>query len=369
MNVSVLRHGPFYSDPRVVKECLALCEAGHDVTVVCRGPSSAWISHPRLRVHQIRGEVSENPLWLAAQSIGFAWRSVVALIRGRPPDLVVVHSIPSWLVFGAAAVRLRNRNARILLDHHEPEAEMIQEAGVPTPFVRLYRFVERAALRFADGVVDVSPEMAERSRDLGARAQVVVDNAPLIVDAEERADEGWWDLAVFGSLIPRYDLPAVAEALALVSSPLDVIQIGRGPAALSENASGGRLLAVPYSPPPVLQAHLRSTRFGFVGLAPSEFTDYVSPNRLWELVSLGVPAIVAETALTRRLLGEDAIFYRGGSAASLADAIERAHQMDQSAAEAMAAAARKRLGNRLWEHQAREFIEFCCVATTQKTRR
>lgn len=369
MNVTVLRHGPFYSDPRVVKECLALCDAGHDVTVLCRGSTSPWISHPRLRVQHVRGEVSERPLWLASQSMGLAIRSAIALLRGRPPDVVVVHSIPSWLVFGAATARLRNRKTRILLDHHEPEAEMIQEAGMPAPMVRLYRFVERAALRFADGVVDVSPEMAERSRNLGARAQVVVDNAPLIVNAEERADEGPWDLAVFGSLIPRYDLAAVAEALSLLPSRVDVIQIGRGPAALSENASGGRFLSVPYSPPPVLQAHLRSTRFGFVGLAPSDFTDYVSPNRLWELVSLGVPAIVAETALTRRLLGEDAIFYRGGSAASLAEAIERAQQMERPAAEAMANAARNRLGDRLWERQAQEFVEFCCGTATQKTRR
>lgn len=353
----MLRHGPFYSDPRVVKQCLALCDAGHEVTVLCRGASAPWVSRPGLTVREARGRVSENPLWLAVQSLRFAARAALSLLR-RPADVVVVHSIPSWLVFGAAAVRLRNRQARILLDHHEPETEMLAEAGLPAAGVRVYGWVERAAVRTSDGVVDVSPEMAERSQRLGARSQVVVDNAPLIF--EQDAQPGTeWDLAVFGSLIPRYDLPVVERALALLDEPLDVIQIGRGPAALGSNASGGRFRSVPYSPPPELQAFLRASRFGFVGLAPSEFTAYVSPNRLWELVSLGVPAIVAETPLTRGLLGEHAVFYRGGDPESLRSAIDTARGMDAAEAARMTDGARDRLRDRLWDRQAPRFVEFC----------
>ncbi|HYO60302.1 MAG TPA: glycosyltransferase, partial [Actinomycetota bacterium] len=95
--VTVLRHGPFYADPRVVKQCLALCDAGHEVTVICRGTSTPWVSRPGLAVREVRGSVSENPLWLAVQSLGFALRAAAALLR-RPADVVVVHSIPSWLV-------------------------------------------------------------------------------------------------------------------------------------------------------------------------------------------------------------------------------------------------------------------------------
>lgn len=357
MKVTVLRHGPFYSDPRVVKQCLALCDAGNDVTVLCRGKSSPWISRARLDVRESRGRVSENPLWLAVQSAGFAFRAA-AFLAARRSDVVVVHSIPSWLVFSALAARLRNRRARILLDHHEPEAEMLAEAGVPSAAVRVYRWLERAAIRTCDGVVDVSPEMAERSRALGARDQVVVDNAPLIFEGAAPATKAW-DLAVFGSLIPRYDLPVVERALRLLGTPLDVIQVGRGPAALRNNPSGGRFESVPYSPPPELQAHLRDARFGFVGLAPSEFTDYVSPNRLWELVSLGIPAVVAETTLTRRLLGDDAVFYRGGDAGSLRDAIARTRSMDADEVTRIVDGARARLHDRLWESQASRFVAFC----------
>jgi glycosyltransferase involved in cell wall biosynthesis len=357
-NVTVVRHGPFYRDPRVVKQCLALCDSGFDVTVLCRGSSTPWVSRDNLRVVEVKGQVAENPLRLALQSLGFLFRVAASVLRGRSPDVVVVHSIPSWLVFGAVAVRLRNRRARILLDHHEPEAEMLGEAGLPSPAVRVYRWIERAALRVCDGVVDVSPEMAERSRALGARAQVVVDNAPMIFD-DGPPVEKTWDLAVFGSLIPRYDLPAMERALALVDEPVDVVQIGHGAAAVARNDSGGRLQSFPYSPPPDLQAHLRASRFGFVGLAPSDFTDFVSPNRLWELVSLEVPAIVAETELTRRLMAEQAIYYTGGDAESLRDAIRRALALDADEAAAMAAAARSRLRDRLWDRQSVRFVEFC----------
>jgi glycosyltransferase involved in cell wall biosynthesis len=356
-NVTVVRHGPFYRDPRVVKQCLALCDSGCNVTVLCRGSSTPWVTRENLRVQEVRGQVAENPLRLALQSLGFLLRVAAAVLR-RPPDIIVVHSIPSWLVFGAIAVRLRNRKARILLDHHEPEAEMLGEAGLPSAAVRIYRWVERAALRACDGVVDVSPEMAERSRALGARDQVVVDNAPMIFEGRP-PEARTWDLAVFGSLIPRYDLPTVERALGLVRDPLDVVQIGRGSAVLSRNGSGGRLQSFPYSPPPDLQAHLRASRFGFVGLAPSDFTDFISPNRLWELVSLEVPAIVAETELTRRLMADHAVYYTGGDAESLRDAIRSALTMQPAEAAAMAGAARARLRDRLWDRQSARFVEFC----------
>lgn len=361
-NVTVVRHGPFYRDPRVVKQCLALCDSGCNVTVVCRGSSTRWVERENLRVEEVRGQVAESPLRLALQSVGFLFRVAAALWRGHGADVVVVHSIPSWLVFGAFAARLRNRNARILLDHHEPEAEMLAEAGVPAAAVRVYRLIERAALRVCDGVVDVSPEMAERSRSLGAREQVVVDNAPMVFDASGPGGRTW-DLAVFGSLIPRYDLPTVERALGLLDAPVDVVQVGHGSAALSRNGSGGRLQSVPYSPPPDLQACLRASRFGFVGLAPSDFTDFVSPNRLWELVSLEVPAIVADTRLIRELMGDHAVYYAGGDAASLGDAIQRALTMRSDEAEAMARSARVQLRERLWDRQSARFVEFCLRET------
>lgn len=357
-NVTVVRHGPFYRDPRVVKQCLALCDSGCNVTVLCRGSSTPWVTRENLHVREVKGQVAENPLRLALQSLGFIFRIAAAVLRGQRPDTVVVHSIPCWLVFGAVAVRLRNRGARVLLDHHEPEAEMLGEAGLPSPAVRAYRWIERAALRACDGVVDVSPEMAERSRALGAREQVVVDNAPMIFGDSPPAGKTW-DLAVFGSLIPRYDLPAMERALGLVGDPLDIVQIGHGSAVLSRNDSGGRLQSFPYSPPPDLQAHLRAARFGFVGLAPSDFTDFVSPNRLWELVSLEVPAIVAETELTRRLMADHAVYYTGGDAESLRDAIRSALTMGPDEAAAMARAARSRLRDRLWDRQSARFVEFC----------
>lgn len=357
-NVLVVRHGPFYRDPRVVKQCLALCDAGYDVTVLCRGSSTPWVSRESLHIREARGQVSENPLRLALQSLAFAFRVVVAVMTGRRPDVVIVHSIPSWLVFGAVMVRLRNRRVRILLDHHEPEAEMLAEAGLPSPAVRVYRWIERAALRTCDGVVDVSPEMARRSAALGAREQVVVDNAPLIFEQSAPRSKTW-DLAVFGSLIPRYDLAVVDRALGLLDHPIDVVQLGNGEAALSRNESGGRLDSLPYSPPPELQARLRASRFGFVGLAPSQFTEFISPNRLWELVSLEVPAIVADTRLMRGLIQDHAVYYEGGNAKSLADAMRRAHALSSEDALAMARGAKALLRDRLWDRQSAQFVEFC----------
>ncbi|MDQ1446015.1 MAG: teichuronic acid biosynthesis glycosyltransferase TuaC [Acidimicrobiaceae bacterium] len=369
-NIAVVRHGPFYADPRVTKQTLALAESGARVTVMCRGGDvAAWCEPPNLDVVRVSsGPASESPPLLAVQSLWFGLRVLARLLR-RGPDVVVVHSIPSWLVLLLAPLRLRGKT-RIVLDHHEPEAEMVQEAGAPGPLVTATAALERLAVRTADAVVAVSAAMAERSARLGARTQLVVDNAPRlhVPPATEADAEPTWGLAVFGSLIPRYDLDTMAMALADVGAPVDVLQIGRGPARLEANPSGGRFESLGYLPPPDLQARLVQCRFGFVGLKPTAFTDLVSPNRLWELVGLGVPGVVADTALLRDLLGPYAIFYPGGSPEGLAAAVRKAVELSEDERKAMADGARLRMHDRSWSAQAESFVRFCLAPTPGTSR-
>jgi hypothetical protein len=360
--IAIVRHGPFASDPRVSREALALTQlAGAAVEVFVRGPEpDPWIHSPNLAVTTLgRRPPSDNPLLLAFQAMTFGLRARRRILGASPPfDAVVVHSIPSWLALLVSRTR-RSRRPRLLLDHHEPEAEMLREAGIPGPVAALYARVERMAIRAVDGVVDVSPEMARRTAGLGARSQLVVDNSPRVWDRDGPILGGPFDLAVFGSLIERYDLATLRNALGRMSEGVAVFQAGRGRAALPDNPSGGPFHGVTYLPSPQLQEALRRCRFGFVGLRPSGFTDLVSPNRLWELAALGVPAIVAHTPLTSKLLGPFALYYRGGSARSLTGAIHDALAMTDGDRLRMGQGALDRLGPRLWEAQARPFVDFC----------
>ena len=361
--VAVIRHGPFFSDPRVAKEALALAEQpGVTVEAFVRGPDVApWASHPRLTVRALDdARPADRPVRLAVQAVRFGLRVRRLLARSRPRfDVVIVHSIPSWLALMLFPAGGRPR-PRLILDHHEPEVEMVREAGLPPPMTMVTRAVESLSIRAADGVVDVSPEMATRSAELGARRQFVVDNAPaILVPSATGAPRPSLDLAVFGSLIERYDLPTLRESLALMGEPVDVRQIGRGPAWLPDNPSGGRLVWTEFLPLPELQATLRDCRFGFVGLNPSAFTDLVSPNRLFELAGLEIPAVVARTTITTRLLGPFALYYQGGSSRSLRDALRTALRMSEGDRRRMGDGARRRLAGRSWEAQYDGFVEFC----------
>jgi hypothetical protein len=366
--VAIVRHGPFASDPRVSRQALALANvAGATVEVFARGPEpDPWLFNPNLAVTTLRRRPpSGNPLVLALQAVAFGLSARRRIAKASPPfDTVLVHSIPSWLALMMLPAWGRKR-PRLLLDHHEPEAEMLREAGVPALVASLYGRVERLAIRAVDGVVDVSPEMARRTATLGARAQLVVDNAPQAWTQGGSAVESAFDIAVFGSLIERYDLGTLRDALGRVEEGVAIFQAGRGSAALRENPTGGPFHSAPYLPSPELQLALRRCRFGFVGLRPSAFTDLVSPNRLWELAALGVPAVVAHTALTSKLLGPYAVYYRGGSARSLAVALRQAMKMDGRDRSRMGHGARDRLAPRLWEAQAGPFVDFCLPARAQ----
>ncbi|MDQ3877272.1 MAG: glycosyltransferase, partial [Actinomycetota bacterium] len=359
--VFVIRHGPFYKDPRVTKEVIALLEDSTvDVVVLCAGADiEPWVQHERLRVLYLRrSPISESPARLALQAVGFAVRCWWALRRtATNPSSVIVHSIPSWLLLATRSAK--RRGARVVLDHHEPESEMLAEAGVPPSLTRLYERVEGLAIRSADAVVDVSPVMAERSRRLGARSQMTVENSPLVFASNGDTAPPRWDLAVFGSLIERYDLTTLDAALELIRDPIDVLQVGEGPESLETNHSGGQLTNYGYLPPPRLQDMLRLCKIGFVGLKPSAFTNLVCPNRLWELVELRVPAVVPRTELLTELLSPDTIFYEGGNAASLARAIEAALALTDDERLAITKENCERLAPRFWSSAARDFVDFC----------
>ncbi len=285
IRVCVIRHGPFGSDPRVVKESLALAEReGVVVDVLVRGPEpETWIRHPNLRVTTLSAApASDHPLVLALQALRFGLRALALALRARPAfDVIVVHSIPSWLVLLMAPARWRRPGLRLILDHHEPEAEMLREAGVPAAAAALYRRMEARSVRAADGVVDVSEPMSERTARMGAPRRLVVDNAPRIcVDPDARRPALRHDLAVFGSLIRRYDLPTLRAAL----------------------------------------------------------------------------------------LGPFALYYRGGSANSLREAIGGALGMSEADRRSMGQGARNRLRSGFWENQATSFVDFCLAPPDRRVR-
>ena len=85
----------------------------------------------------------------------------------------------------------------------------------------------------------------------------------------------------------------------------------------------------------------------------------MSPNRLWELSALEVPAIVARTPLLQDLLGPHAVYYEGGSWRSLAEALLQALELDEHHRRAMGRGARQRVRSRLWTEQADAFVSFC----------
>ena len=362
--VCVVRHGPFGSDPRVTKEAIALAGVpGVTVDVLARG-SEPDAPHPATRVNVItisRTGPSERPVLLAVQALLFGLRTLGHVARARPRyDVVVIHSIPSWLLLLLWPARVLRPGTRLLLDHHEPEAEMLAEAGLPAAAAAAYRRVEALAIRTADGMVEVSDAMARRSASMGARRQVVVDNSPALhIALAERRREIRHDLAVFGSLIPRYDLLTLREALDTLGRPVSILQSGRGAARLEGNPSGGPWRTFPHLEPALLQAELRACAFGFVGLAPSAFTELVSPNRLFELASLGVPAVVARTPLIEDLLGPHAVYYDGGSVKSLRRALRTALDMDADARLAMGRGGQERVRDRTWERQSARFVRFC----------
>jgi glycosyltransferase involved in cell wall biosynthesis len=156
-------------DGRVRREAEGVAAAGARVDVIClRRPGQA--AHEvvdGVRVHRLgvsrrrRGRLR----YLAEYGI-FAARAglaVTALGRRRRPDVVHVHNPPDLLAY--CAIGVRSAGARVILDVHDvlPELYMRRYGLAATsPGVRLVRWAERRAARFADHVLVASPLMRER---------------------------------------------------------------------------------------------------------------------------------------------------------------------------------------------------------------
>ena len=97
--------------------------------------------------------------YLQQYSFFLAWCTAALALRcfRKRYDLVHVHNMPDFLVFGALAPKLRG--ARVMLDLHDPMPELMMTIfGMPEEnfSVRLLKQIEKLSIAFADKVLTVN---------------------------------------------------------------------------------------------------------------------------------------------------------------------------------------------------------------------
>jgi glycosyltransferase involved in cell wall biosynthesis len=231
--VAMLAHSYYDEDPRVRREAEALVRVGYPVDVFAlRRPGDAaggdvlGVSIHRLDVQRHQGAPLATYL---REYLSFFFRAAMALAsahRRRPYALVQVHTLPDFLVFAVAPIKLAG--VPIVLDLHEAMPELFHmrfpRASI-APLRVLVEMQESLSIAFADAVITVTAGVADRLHERGASPEkvTVIHNSPSTALFHPGANssrpfmsDGSLHLIYTGVLSPIYELEVALEAIARI---------------------------------------------------------------------------------------------------------------------------------------------------------
>jgi glycosyltransferase involved in cell wall biosynthesis len=377
----MLVHGPFpVGEPRVAREARAAVSAGYEVDVICmRRPGEPRNETlDRIRIHRLplahaRGigfpAIVREYVGFSVLAAGKLW----GLTRRRRYRVIHVHNPPDFLLLAALPARLAF-GTRLIFDVHDLAPDMFAErfgsGGIGRLANRLLQALEKLALHLADKVITVHEPYARELRARGAGEVSVVMNSvdPDVLPAgpDGVAESGGFRVVYHGTVTPWYGVDLLVDAAAAVVSEIPelVVEIyGEGDAvpALRERA---RQLGLEkhvqfhdrWLPQREVLARVRSAAAGVIPNRPTRLNRYALSSKLLEYIELGIPVAVSGLPTLREHFADhEVLFFTPGDAEALATAL-RAIAQNPDAAQARAAAARRRAHEYSWDVSAARYV-------------
>jgi glycosyltransferase involved in cell wall biosynthesis len=379
LRICMVHYSDFHVDSRIQRQARALAERGDEVDLVCLSTSGEERAGPGvIRIHSLGEDKAAGRAGSYLRGYaGFlvrALRVVASLDKRHPFDLVEAHNMPDVLVF--AALRPKLRGTPVILNIHDTFPELFAtkfNRPLDGAWARLIRAQERISSRFADAVVTVTPEAGDILERRGSAPQgvnVVMNSPDETVFGPARAPapfpaEGPIRAIYHGGLAPRFGVELLVEAMGLLSSAVDRLELricGTGSdqariAGLAEERAPSRVL-VASAPIPFreIPGELLEAQLGVVPTLRDDFTQLLLPVKLLEYVHMGLPAVAPRLPVIERYFNDAEIaFFEPGSAPSLAQAIEETCA-EPDLARARAERASERLEEIAWPVQRRAYL-------------
>jgi glycosyltransferase involved in cell wall biosynthesis len=366
VKVCVLVHNPVASDGRVIRQADALAGAGYDVTVLgVRNPGAPptpeWLRQRSWRLvlynrdrlspvgrinwfkTALRSHAAERLSRVVASGYGSAnalVRALPELVRAAAAERAALYVANDLTMLPVACAAAEAVGARVIYDVHDLYTE---EDANHAPWQReLIATVEGAYIHRAAAVLSASGGFLEPLRDLYGVDATVIHNVPPLewsaADAlqasqlasprppRQRLAVAQQGILGFGNrgledilgALPRVD-PAVEFHFRGFIQP-DALR------ALGEAAAHhpGRVHVHPAVPPAELMRAQRDFDVGLITTNPTSRGNILAvPNKLFEYMHAGLAVVASAMPFMARIVEETGagLVYEGGSAESLAAAI------------------------------------------------
>ncbi len=358
--VAIVRHSYYPSELNVKREAEALRSAGFDVHVVClRNEGEAkrenveGVEVYRLPVGHQRGSVLRY-LWEYNAFFLLASLELARLHRRYRFVAVQVNTMPDYLVY--AALYPKMTGAKVVLHLHEPVPElfytMFPDRWFTGPFVRLLKWVEQGAIRFADRALTVTDQMRDNYVARGAdRARIsVVVNVPddryfrieLYEDVVKRAAEvrrserarGVFRVMTHGAIEERYGYDTIVRAIARVQDEIPGVEFRfMGSGSFLDDVLGlaeslgikDRVKYLGFVPFETMIEEIVMADVCVVAVKKSLYSVLVHTNKMYEYMAMQRPVVASRLDSVAAYAPEGSIlFFESGNEAELADCLRRA---------------------------------------------
>jgi glycosyltransferase involved in cell wall biosynthesis len=355
--------GTFPWEVRVEKIAHALRDAGHQMTLVCRGEPGAAVAENRHGIDIRRlspeglrpralGTLSTlpfplNPRWT---------RELARIVRERSIDLLLVRDIP--LALNALTVARRAR-IPLVLDMAENYPAMLRDllrwsdskvASLVSKNPWVAAATERWVVRRCDRILVVVEESRERLLRLGVapeRVSIVSNTptAPSAVDAScvrpARDDGRALRLVYVGGLQAGRGLEtmllAVSQFRRRSKVHLSILGEGSTRAALERQANelglGSDVTFSGWVDPRAVPQHICDSDVGVVPHLVSDHTNTTIPNKLFDYMAYARPVLVSDAAPMRRIVREEGcgLDHRSGDAPDVVSKLEAFREAESRA--------------------------------------
>jgi glycosyltransferase involved in cell wall biosynthesis len=366
---------PFPQHPTLRRNVDYILEQGWELDVVCTSeppfppvPARPGLELRRLRLQHRRSSALSYP----AEYLRFFLRAVprvtwFSLRRGY--RCVQVDNLPDFLVFIAIVARMRG--ARVVLFMYELMPEMTcsrLQAMAGHPLVRLTAWLEQRAIAWVDAVIIVNDpcrrRLVERGADPG-KVMVVPNSQPVRPAVAATAPAGPPSLITHATLIERYGVQVAIHALAALrarrpETKLSVLGDGDHRPQLEQLAKdlglGDRIEFTGFLPWEETMARIRASTVGIVPVLPDGYGEFLLPNKLFDYVAEGIPAVCSRLPTIQEYFPADAVaYFEPGDPAALAAQVARLLR-DANLRRVQAEKAREALSTLSWECVSRTYL-------------
>jgi len=344
MKACMVAYTFYETDNRVKRYAETLARQGAQVDVIAlyRNDQGPFEVQNGVRIHRIQKRVvdEKGPLTYIQRLLAFLWRSFLHVSRNhlkKNYDLIHVHNMPDFLVFGAILPKLSG--AKVILDIHDIVPELYASKFNVLKESILFRSLqcmERVCCSFADHVIISNDIWRDRliKRSVKPEKCTTILNYPdsaLFRFHEAAGCREKFTMLYPGTLNSHQGLDIAVRAFALIHERVPHVEFhiyGEGPdkKGLIKLVLGlGLQRKVHFHgfvPLEEVSGLIRRADLGVVPKRGGGFGGEAFSTKILEFMASGVPVIASDTRIDRHYFDESCVrFFRSDDEHDLAEAI------------------------------------------------